>query len=258
MTKVLTFLQRNRQAVCCMALFLICTVAFGGTPGQEGQDLLNNVTGSLVSIVETIVNLLRVVLGIAALITLVIVVLKLSKDEREAAEKIAWWVAGLTVGFVLLTVVKGLIAPGVASTEDSAMAGTVYNLGTLLSVLLAAVSGTALVVTVIYVSQGDRDSAKKLLTWVFATFLGFVFMQSIISTKGGSGSEWKITVMVKNVVKALFEILRVMMVLGSSASLVIVVIKTMKGEREAAGQLLYWVFGLAIGLILLSVVIGLI
>lgn len=138
------------------------------------------------------------------------------------------------------------------------MPETVYNLGTLLSVLLAAVSGTALVVTVIHVTQGDRDSAKKLLTWLFATFLGFVFLQVIINTRGVAGTEWKITAMVKDVVMALFEILRVMMVLCAAASLVIVVIKTMKGERESAGHILYWIFGLAIGLTLLSVVIELV
>lgn len=138
------------------------------------------------------------------------------------------------------------------------MSETVYNLGTLLSVLLAAVSGTALVVTVIHIMQGDRDSAKKLLVWIFATFLGFLFMQVIVSTHGSAGVEWKITTTIKDVSKALFEILRVMMGLGAAASLTIVILKTMKGEREAAANILYWVFGFAIGLVLLSVTLDLI
>lgn len=103
MKQMSKFFQHNRQAICCMALCLIGTVAFAET------DVLNSISTSLKGIVENVVNLLRIVLGLGALVTLVIVVFKIFKGEREAAEKIAWWVAGLTIGFVLLSVVKGLI-----------------------------------------------------------------------------------------------------------------------------------------------------
>lgn len=108
MKQMSKFFQHNRQAICCMALCLIGTVAFAET-GLEGTNVLNQISTSLTGIVENVVNLLRIVLGLGALVTLVIVVFKIFKGEREAAEKIAWWVAGLTIGFVLLSVVKGLI-----------------------------------------------------------------------------------------------------------------------------------------------------
>lgn len=107
-TNLIKFFQRNRQAICCMGLFLMCTAAFAETD-YTGQTVLNSISVSLSSIVESVVSVLRIVMGLAALVTLVIVVSKLLKGEREAAEKIAWWVAGLTVGFVLLSVVQNLI-----------------------------------------------------------------------------------------------------------------------------------------------------
>lgn len=107
-TNLIKFFQRNRQAICCMGLFLMCTAAFAEI-GNEGTNVLNTISTSLSGIVENVVDLLRIVLGLGALVTLVIVVFKIFKGEREAAEKIAWWVAGLTIGFVLLSVVKGLI-----------------------------------------------------------------------------------------------------------------------------------------------------
>lgn len=107
-TNLIKFFQRNRQAICCMGLFLMCTAAFAETD-YTGANVLTGISDSLSSIVENVVNLLRIVLGLGALVTLVIVVFKIFKGEREAAEKIAWWVAGLTIGFVLLSVVKGLI-----------------------------------------------------------------------------------------------------------------------------------------------------
>lgn len=105
------FVSKVRSFVCdprffaTLAMFLVCTLGFA----QEGEQVLQTATDALLNIVESVITLLRVVLGLGALVTLVIVIFKLFKGDREAAEKIAWWVAGLTLGFVLLTVVGSLI-----------------------------------------------------------------------------------------------------------------------------------------------------
>lgn len=54
------------------------------------------------------VSLLKIVLGIGALITLVMVIFNIFKGEREAAQKMAWWVVGLSVGFALIAIVPNL------------------------------------------------------------------------------------------------------------------------------------------------------
>lgn len=104
MLKVRKFVCDPRTAMC-FALCLVCSLGFA----QEGVTVLTEAENALRTIVENVISLLRVVLGLGALVTLVIVIFKLFKGDREAAEKIAWWVAGLTLGFVLLSVVGNLI-----------------------------------------------------------------------------------------------------------------------------------------------------
>lgn len=95
-----------------------CTAMVALTSGPVfAQDLGNAVlresTSALRNLVNNVVSLLQVVLGLGALVTLAIVIFNVFKGEREAATKIAWWVAGLTIGFALLTVVKNLIIQAV-------------------------------------------------------------------------------------------------------------------------------------------------
>ena len=84
--------------------------AGGGLIGDNlGEAVIEEATGALSDLVDSIVTLLQVVMGLGAIIVLAIVIFKVFKGDREAAEKLAWWVAGLTLGFVLLSVVSGLI-----------------------------------------------------------------------------------------------------------------------------------------------------
>lgn len=74
-----------------------------------GVEVLTQSKTKLQELIESLVQLLQVVLGLGALVTLVMVIFNILKGEREAAQKIAWWVVGLTIGFVLITVVKNLV-----------------------------------------------------------------------------------------------------------------------------------------------------
>lgn len=72
----------------------------------EGEKVLNEANTALKDVASTLVQLLKTVMGLGALVVLVIVIFKVFKGDREAAEKLAWWVAGLTLGFVLIQVVQ--------------------------------------------------------------------------------------------------------------------------------------------------------
>lgn len=74
-----------------------------------GKQVLEEATSSLADLIDTVVTLLQVVMGLGAIVVLAMVIFKVFKGDREAAEKLAWWVAGLTIGFVLLSVVSNLI-----------------------------------------------------------------------------------------------------------------------------------------------------
>ena len=99
---------KGRIAVCSAA------VAFGNAStalaqANIGETVLNESADSMKNLVGSLVRVLQVALGLGALVTLVIVVFNLFKGEREAAQKVAWWVVGLALGFALLTVVATVI-----------------------------------------------------------------------------------------------------------------------------------------------------
>lgn len=74
-----------------------------------GKEVIESSASALYGLLDSIVVLLQIVMGLGAIVVLAIVIFKVFKGDREAAEKLAWWIVGLTLGFVLLTVVKNLI-----------------------------------------------------------------------------------------------------------------------------------------------------
>lgn len=95
-------------AISCIVLAILDPVSVFAQD-TKGRQFLQNVNQSLLNLIDTLVTLMRTVMGLGAIITLIVVVFKIYKGEREAAEKLAWWVAGLTLGFVMLQVVSTLI-----------------------------------------------------------------------------------------------------------------------------------------------------
>lgn len=96
-----------KMALACAAVAVIPNVAFATT--DLSKQVLDETSASLKRIVTSLATVLQVGLGIAALVTLVFVVINLLKGEREAASKIGWWVVGLAIGFGAITVVANLI-----------------------------------------------------------------------------------------------------------------------------------------------------
>lgn len=107
MNKFKNFLSKYRYAICFGAFMFL--FAFAGHAQNEGVQVLNSAKQGLSNLLDTLVGLLKVVMGLGALVVLAIVIFKVFKGDREAAEKLAWWVAGLTLGFVLMTVVQNIV-----------------------------------------------------------------------------------------------------------------------------------------------------
>lgn len=107
MRRLSKFTNKVRVAALSAALTLSSSAAFADD--NLGKEVIESATDGLVDLLDSLVTLLQVVMGLGALVCLTIVIFKVFKGDREAAEKLAWWVAGLTIGFVLITVVKNLI-----------------------------------------------------------------------------------------------------------------------------------------------------
>ena len=95
---------RYAAASCTVALFSAVANA-----QNEGMQVLQEADNALRNLEGTLVNLLKGLIGLGALITLAMLVFKLLKKDREAAESIAWWVGGFTIAFVLISVVEGIV-----------------------------------------------------------------------------------------------------------------------------------------------------
>jgi len=99
----------NKARIAVLSAALSLSSAAGYAQDNLGVEVLDSAKDGLVELLDSLVTLLQVVMGLGALVCLTIVIFKVFKGDREAAEKLAWWVAGLTIGFVLITVVKNLI-----------------------------------------------------------------------------------------------------------------------------------------------------
>ena len=111
--------SKLRLAFCTLMVFLTTgNVAFGQSmdASNPGKTILSDSTKKLQGLLTDVTKLLQVILGLGALVTLVMVIFNIFKGEREAATKIAWWVAGLTLGFVLITVVASLVQNAAGTT----------------------------------------------------------------------------------------------------------------------------------------------
>lgn len=100
----------NRLRLACLTATLALTAPLASAQDDLGTQVLDSSKEALRGLLDSLVSLLQVVMGLGALVVLAIVIFKIFKGDREAAEKLAWWVAGLTVGFALLTVVKNIVS----------------------------------------------------------------------------------------------------------------------------------------------------
>lgn len=92
--------------------YQLALAAPGGTD-TIGEQLLTSSTTTMSSLLVLIANVVRIALGIGALVTLVLAIFNLIKGEREAAQKIGYWVVGLALGFALISVVVSVVTTNV-------------------------------------------------------------------------------------------------------------------------------------------------
>lgn len=104
-----TLISKARYGVGALALTIGSVVPAAAVDENLGKAVIDESAAALYDLLESVVTLLQIVMGLGAIVVLAIVIFKVFKGDREAAEKLAWWVAGLTLGFVLLIVVKNLI-----------------------------------------------------------------------------------------------------------------------------------------------------
>ena len=110
MKKIKSFILSAKYYVLTAAVLMAGGIpAMAAKSDSMGRELLTETNDALGNILEDLATLLQTIMGLGGLVVLVTVIFKVFKGDREAAEKLAWWAAGLVIGFVLITVVKNLI-----------------------------------------------------------------------------------------------------------------------------------------------------
>lgn len=105
--------NRGRYALSCVAV-AGCKAVVGITSAfaqadNVGAQLIDGANQSMKSLAQSVVSFLRIVMGIGALIALVLAIINFIKGERDAAQKVGYWVIGLAVGFVFLSILGNMI-----------------------------------------------------------------------------------------------------------------------------------------------------
>ena len=105
--------SRGRYALSCVAV-AGCKAVVGITSAfaqadNVGAQLIDGANQSMKSLAQSVVSFLRIVMGIGALIALVLAIINFIKGERDAAQKVGYWVIGLAVGFVFLSILEAML-----------------------------------------------------------------------------------------------------------------------------------------------------
>ena len=115
--KIKLFGASAKVAVCTVmaALASGSQMAFAQAQDNLGKSILNTTQSTLSGLVYDIIGVVQVLLGIAAIVSLFVVVYNIWKQERDAAKKAIWWVVGLAAGWAALFVVGRLIGNSVGA-----------------------------------------------------------------------------------------------------------------------------------------------
>ena len=63
--------------------------------------------GSQMSSIGTaMVRVIKIGLAMAGLVTLLMAIINVTKGERESAGKIAWWVVGIAIGYLFISLLQ--------------------------------------------------------------------------------------------------------------------------------------------------------
>lgn len=149
--------------------------AFVAEPGSGGG---GGLASMVVGLTESVVKLLRVFLGLGALISVVTVAFKIMGGDREALRRYAWWIIGLAYGEIMLTVLSklvGNVSAGMTSAGDFAA----YHMEVkgVVVALLCFVCMITLVKGLYAVMRGHRESVQTTFGWTLST----VVLMTVIS-----------------------------------------------------------------------------
>lgn len=100
---------KARIAFCSLMLGLSAAPAFAQDDPVTNA-ILQNTQAGLSGIVPGIVRILKIIVIIGGAISLLLVVFNIIQGERDSAKKAGWWLVGLALGFIVLSILGNATA----------------------------------------------------------------------------------------------------------------------------------------------------
>lgn len=94
--------------ITVLTLIVGLTPAFAQVQDVVGNQILESTTQGLQGIVPSIARILKIIVLIGGAISAILVVFNIIQGERDSAKKAGWWLVGLVVGFIVLTILGNM------------------------------------------------------------------------------------------------------------------------------------------------------
>lgn len=78
------------------------------SPAPAYAQAFDGAIGGVRSLYVSLGNLLKIALGIGAMVVLVMIVLRIMRGDKESAAKLGWWLLGLAFGFTMITFLQNM------------------------------------------------------------------------------------------------------------------------------------------------------
>lgn len=157
-------------------LLLVSQEAFalGGWYEDTGASFVSFVAGTL----SAFKRICQVVLVIAGAGSLFFAIMSMLNGDSEGAKRFFIWLAGLAIGFALVSVMGGMKAGGGGGgvADAGAFSDFKVTVKSLMQILLIIVSMICVVRKVIQLINGEKEGGRELFKWFAVSTVGFALI----------------------------------------------------------------------------------
>ena len=170
----------SRSRIFCLLsvillMFVFCEDAFAesGWLDDSGSSFVGVVSGLL----HAFTLLCKGVLLIAGIGALFFAIMSMLNGEQAGAKRFFIWLAGLAIGFAIVSVLGNVKVSGGRGVADAG-AFTVFKqtVKSLVQVLMIVVSMVCVVKKVIQLINGEKEGGRELFKWFAVSVVGFALI----------------------------------------------------------------------------------
>ena len=146
--------------------------------GEGEARSASGLSSKLSSLGKTFQDILVIVLGICALVSLVGAIVTFMQGDQSGAKRLMLWLLGFVVGATVLGIISGISAGSSKGVIKEFGLITAEVRGVLIS-LLSIVSMVSAVTSAYHVMKGERDGVEKFLRTLIVCSLGITLLNLI-------------------------------------------------------------------------------